>query len=89
MISFLSPKSSVGLKMIEYLGLSYKVKDEAKVMVRISAGIWRQKGGWMRGSHEAQLRNRWRRLRVSAVEIQILCDISLSFCHAENFEGKL
>lgn len=47
-------------------------------MVGISAGIWRQKGGWMRGSHEAQLRNRWRRLRVSAVEIQILCDISLN-----------
>ena len=36
-----------------------KGKDEAKVMVGISAGIWRQMGGWMRSSHEAQLRNGW------------------------------
>ena len=44
----------------------------------------------MRGSHEAQLRIGWNKVRVPSVKIQIiLCDISRSFCHGKNFERKL
>lgn len=55
MISFLSPKSSLGLKMIEYLGLSYKVK----MRPRSWSGFRRESGGKRAGGCEALTKPNW------------------------------